>query len=70
MSADGGHLRSAYRPVIEWRGPICAALKYRQMPRLLGHDGDDLNGGGPGANDAYPLTGEIERSMRPVGGVE
>ena len=49
---------------------VGGALEHRQVRRLLGDDGDGLNGGGAGADDAHPLAGEIHLLVRPVPGVE
>ena len=56
--------------VMQGRGPIRRALKHCQMPNILGDGLDDLNGGRARADNANTLALEIDRIMRPAGGVE
>src|SRR5690606_15858840 len=65
-----GDLRRTERAVsgrqTEVRGPV----EDREVPGLLSDERDDLDAGGPGADDPDPPAGEVHRLGRPLCAVE
>src|SRR5712692_4599617 len=55
--------------IAERRTVIGRALEHRQMADVLGDLRDELDTGGPGADDAHPLTGQVHALRRPSTGV-
>src|SRR5205823_13413259 len=55
--------------IAERRTVIGRALEHRQMADVLGDRRDELDPGGPGADDADPLTGQVQALRRPAPGV-
>ena len=56
--------------VVQRRCPIRRALKHCQMANILGDGLDDLDGGRARADDTNAFAREINRIMRPAGGME
>src|SRR5882672_3995272 len=53
------------RLITEWCTIIGRALEHRQMADVLGDLRDELDPGGPGADDAHPLAGQSHALCRP-----
>src|SRR5205823_4012075 len=55
--------------IAERRTVIGRALEHRQMADVLGDLCDELDPGGPGADDTHPLAGQVQALRRPATGV-
>ena len=66
---DLGDIGRVERLVVRRHGVVGGALEHRQMPGLLGHDRDRLDGGRARADDAHGLAREVDALMRPVAGM-
>ena len=56
--------------VVQRRAPVRRALEHRQMPDAAGDGLNGLHAGGAGPDYCNPLAGEVDRFVRPSGGVE
>ena len=69
VGPDGGVFRLVQRPVAGGDGVVRLALEDGEMLGLRRDQRDRLDGGGSGADDADPLSGEGDRLMGPGAGV-
>ena len=66
---DLGHLLGGDLGVVQGRAQFGRRWNTVRSPTLSAIVADDLDGGGPGADDGHPLAGQVDRLLRPVEGV-
>src|SRR5664279_5124479 len=56
--------------VVQRGAPVRRALEHGQVSHTAGNGLNGLHAGGAGPDHRYPLAAEVDRLMRPSGGVE